>query len=414
MKTLSKLFCGDRVIWILFFLFCAISLVEVYSASSSLISENAYWNPILRHAILLSGGIVIAFVAHIFKPRYFSIFMLLLPISWLFLILVQIFGTTSNEANRFYQVGFLTFQPSELAKICLMVTVAFILSKRDNNDNGDKSLKWILILTAISCLLIFFDNLSTAAILFAVVFLLMFVGQIPLKKLGLVALCMGALGGLFLLFIMLAPDNVSGKVSRGATWKGRIESFFAPKEKLNPETYLSDKNFQRTHSQIAIARGGFFGKLPGNSNQREMLPEAHSDFIYSIIIEEFGIVGAAVVLFLYIILFVRAGQIAGRCNKLFPKLLVIGAALVIALQAFFHMAVAVGLAPITGQPLPLISKGGTSMWITSLYIGIILSVSRYENPAGIQKEEAIEQELEIQKQEVMGKPFWDNNTEEVQ
>lgn len=399
MNSFAKIFRGDRGIWVIFMFFCFISLVEVYSASSTLTFRSAYWKPILRHAIFLlfGGGVVLLF--HTFKPRYFSALMLALPVTWLLLILVRAFGESVNDSYRFYEIAGISFQPSELAKLCLVVTVAFILSKVQQDKDG-KGMRIILILTAITCSLIFLENFSTAALLFVVIFLMMVVGQIPLKRLGILSLILIGAMTIFIAFIMIAPDSIVEKIPRGLTWKSRIENFTSgSNEELNPATYkINDENRQRTHSQLAIAQGGVIGKFPGNSQQRDFLPQAYSDFIYSIIIEEMGIVGALFVLLLYVILFVRAGQIAGRCTKLFPKYLVIGSALIIMTQALSNMAVAVGLIPITGQPLPLISRGGTSILVTCVYIGIILSVSRYENPKGVKAEEIIEMELAEQEQ----------------
>jgi Bacterial cell division membrane protein len=397
MNSIAKIFRGDKAIWILFMFFCFVSLIEVYSASSTLTFRGHYWQPILRHAIFLLFGAGIVLFVHAVKPRYFSLLMIALPLSWIFLILVKLFGETVNGSQRFYEIAGISFQPSELAKICLIATVAFILSKRKENKGNDKSMKWIVGLSAFTCILIFFENFSTAVLLFAVIFMMMFVGQIPGKKLWLLSLAIGGAAFLFVAFIMLAPDSLVSKLPRGKTWEGRIENFFVASEKLDPETYkITDDNLQRSHSQIAIAYGGLVGRLPGNSIQRDVLPQAYSDFIYSIIIEEMGLIGGAIILFLYIILFIRAGQIAARCDKLFPKYLVIGSSLIIMLQAMSNMAVAVGILPITGQPLPLISRGGTSMLVTCVYIGIILSVSRYENPKGVRAERQIEKDIKLQ------------------
>lgn len=398
MNTISKIFRGDRVIWVLFMFFCIISLIEVYSASSTLTFKSDYWKPISRHTIFLLGGALIVLFVHSVKPKFFSIAILFLPISWLLLVLVRAFGETINDSQRWFEVFGVTFQPSEIAKICLIITVAFILSKR-KKENNDKIFKIVLVSSAVTCLLIFFENFSTAALLFAVIFFMMFIGQIPKKRLGMLVLVIVALILLLVLFVEFAPTSWHKTVPRLGTWQSRLETFFEPKEELSVETFkLTDENRQRTHAQIAIAEGKVFGVMPGNSYQRDFLPQAYSDFIYAIIIEEMGIIGAITILFLYIVLFVRAGQIAGRCDKLFPKYLVMGCALMIIMQALINMAVAVGLFPITGQPLPLVSRGGTSMLVTCVYIGIILSVSRFENPKGVKKEEEIQQEL-IEQQE---------------
>ncbi|MDL2241855.1 FtsW/RodA/SpoVE family cell cycle protein [Bacteroidales bacterium OttesenSCG-928-L03] len=407
MNTISKIFRGDKVIWVLFMFFCFISLIEVYSASSTLTFRNSYWLPILKHAVFLLLGTGMVLVVHNIKPKYFSLLMVGLPVSWGLLILVKLLGDTTNDAARWLEVGGFTFQPSEMAKLCLIATTAFILSKQADSKNN-KAFRWIVGLSIATCAFIFTENFSTAALLFIVVYLMMFVGQVPLKKIGLLTVSLIGILALFIAFLLLAPDSMLEKFNRGETWKNRFLNFSEAKAELNPDTYvINDDNFQRSHAQIAISEGGIFGKLPGNSTQRDVLPQAYSDFIYAIIIEEMGLVGALAVLFLYIILLVRAGQIASRCEKLFPKYLVLGSSLLIVMQALSNMAVAVGLIPITGQPLPLISKGGTSIIITCVYIGIILSVSRFENPKGIQTEEAIAAELAEQEQLSGEKPFWD-------
>jgi len=228
--------------------------------------------------------------------------------------------------------------------------------------------------------------------------MMMFIGQVPFKKLlVIIAVCLLA-GGLFIGSLFLIPDKFfEDHWSRPLTWKARIYHFNNKSETKDDTYTVTDENYQVTQANIAVARGGILGKLPGNSRQRDFLPQAYSDFIFAIIIEELGLVGGIVVLALYVFLFIRAGIIAGRCDKLFPKLLVMGCALALVLQALANIAVAVNLIPVTGQPLPLVSRGGTSTLVTCAFFGIILSVSRFENERGIQREEEISEELEEQK-----------------
>ena len=398
MDFLSKVFRGDRVIWMIFMFLCLISIVEVFSATSTLAYRRNYWDPIMRHTIYLMIGLGIVLLCHSIKPKYFSLLILLLPLSILLLLLTKFFGTSINQADRWLSIGGISIQPSEIAKIALVGTTAFILSKRKNTKE-DKSFKWIVIATLITCSIIFIDNFSTAAMLFAVVFLMMFIGQIPIKKLFKLLLPFIAIGILFIAFLKLAPDNALEKIPRAPTWKNRIFQKDTESQVAKYEITRNDSKYQVKNSKVAIARGNIFGVMPGKSQQRDFLPQAYSDFIYAIIIEEMGLIGGLVVLFLYVILFIRAGIIAERCEKLFPKFLVLGSALLIVTQALANMMVAVNLIPVTGQPLPLISRGGTSTIITCAYIGIILSVSRFENPRGIQREAQIlsEAEQEVQR-----------------
>ncbi len=384
----------------IFMFLCLISIVEVFSATSTLGYKRNYWDPIVRHTIYLMVGVGVVLFCHSIKPKYFSLLIFLLPISILLLLITKLWGTSVNDADRWLSVGGLTIQPSEFAKIALVGTTAFILSKK-KNDKNDKSFKWILIAATITCGIIFIDNFSTAAMLFAIIFLMMFIGQIPLKKLGLLLVALIVLGILFFSFIKLVPENTMKSIfPRGTTWKARLDDHFNKEAGDKDAKFeINDDNYQVSHAKIAISRGNIFGVMPGRSQERDFLPQAYSDFIYAIIIEEMGLVGGFAVLFLYVMLFIRAGIIAERCEKLFPKYLVLGSALLIVTQALANMLVAVNVIPVTGQPLPLISRGGTSTIITCAYIGIILSVSRFENPKGIKREVQIlsEAEQEVQR-----------------
>ena len=229
-------------------------------------------------------------------------------------------------------------------------------------------------------LIIAVDNLSTAMLLFIVCFVLMFIGNVRCKYLTQTALIGIAFASIFILFLMIIPVSWTEKkaLSRTSTWKARIDRFGNSPEKDHASYYqITDDNYQVAHSKIAIANGGVLGRFPGNSKERDFLPQAYSDFIYSIILEEMGLLGGTVVLILYIIIMMRAGIIARKTEKLFPKYLILGSALMLGMQAFVNMAVAVNLIPVTGQPLPLISRGGTSTLITCAYFGIILSADRF-------------------------------------
>jgi len=386
----KKIFRGDRVIWMIFLFLCLISIIEVYSASSMLTFRTSFWQPIIKHTMFLLAGTVVVLLVHSLNPKYFWIFIIALPFVWILLIAAQFIGHTVNDANR-YIFG---FQPSELAKLSLISCVAFFLNRQKGKISESLSFKWIWGLTIATCILIFRDNLSTAAILYCVVVVMMFVGQVSLRRMGILILATGAFAVVLFSCIWFTPDLAKNiGLGRGITWVDRIKNHKADPE-ITKDGKIPDPIFQSTMAKIALARGGLFGKMPGNSRLSDFLPQAYSDFIYAIIIEETGILGGIFVLSLYVFLFIRAGTIADRCHKPFPKLLVLGCALMIGIQALVNMAVSVGLMPVTGQPLPLISKGGSSILVTCAFIGIILSVSRFENPRGVKQEAAFDEEFE--------------------
>ncbi|GHT12658.1 rod shape-determining protein RodA [Bacteroidia bacterium] len=394
MEFLNKIFRGDRVMWMIFMFLCLISIVEVYSASSTLTFRTDYWRPIMKHTLFLLAGLGVVLLVHSCLPKWFSLAVIGLPITWFLLIATKLIGSSTNEAQRYLSVFGLSFQPSELAKLCLIGATAFFLSKYNQSKNNIYY-NIILWMSAITCGIILLDNFSTAILLFLVIVIMLFIGQVPFKqllKLGLICIVAGAA---FVGFLLFTPKNIMEPVfPRGITWQGRIDRFLQEDEPKDGEYVINDKNYQVSHANIAVARGKLFGNLPGNSRERDYLPQAYSDFIFAIIIEELGLVGGIFVLALYVFLFIRAGIIAGRCEKLFPKYLVIGCALLIVIQALANMAVAVNLIPVTGQPLPLVSRGGTSTLVTCAFVGIILSVSRFENPKGVKREEEIVAELE--------------------
>ncbi|MBF1415142.1 MAG: FtsW/RodA/SpoVE family cell cycle protein [Prevotella histicola] len=405
-KSLSNIFKGDKVIWMVFFFLCIISIVEVYSASSSLsFTKGNYWSPIIYHcSILIVGIVLMVFVLNI-KCRYFKLITpIVLIVSTLMLIWVLVAGQTTNGANRWITLAGLQFQPSELAKGALVLAVAQVLSAMQTDHGADrKAFKYIMLLSSGIILLILFENLSTAMLIALTVILMMFVGRVPLKQLGRLVGIIALFGVLALSLVMLVGDDkkveddlpdkqnlteqtvaaqpkespgfIGKTLHRADTWKARIKKFFN-NEYVAPKDYDLDKDAQVAHANIAIASSDVVGKGPGNSNERDFLSQAFSDFIYAIIIEEMGIEGAVFVALLYIILLFRTGIIANRCENTFPAFLAMGIAFLLVTQALFNMLVAVGLAPVTGQPLPLISKGGTSTIINCIYIGVILSVSR--------------------------------------
>ena len=411
-KKIGNLFKGDKVIWMVFFFLCTISVVEVFSASSTLTfkSQN-YLGPIFYHMLMILMGLLVAIVTLNIPCRYFKIATpLLLIVSFGMLLWVLVGGESINGANRVIRIlPGITFQPSEIAKGTMVLATAQILSamQRDDGKGADpQAIKFILWLLIPMIAFIGIENLSTAALLFAVIALMMFLGRVPMIQMGKLIGFMSVLVALFLALVFMlgsidekeqakaeqaaamtaaVGDQPQGDAKKNksifqvvthrfGTWKNRILNHGS--KDVPAEQYDLQKNFQVGHANIAIASSNIIGKGPGNSTERDILPQAFSDFIYAIIIEEMGIIGAIVVAFLYIILLYRAARIASRCENNFPAFLVLGLALLLVVQACINMMVAVELMPVTGQPLPLISKGGTSTIINCAYIGMILSVSR--------------------------------------
>jgi cell division protein FtsW len=398
-KKIGNIFKGDKGIWMVFFFLCMISIVEVFSASSGLTYKSQdFLSPILKHTGTIIMGLFVAVVTLNIPCKYFKLMTpFLLLISFATLLWVLAGGETINGANRVIEIPGFTFQPSEIAKGTMILAEAQILSAMQRENGADKdAFKYILWLALPICFLIGLENLSTAAMLFAIVIVMMFIGRVSFKQIGkLIGVIIG-LAVIGLIMIMLlghaeTPEEAQltktetveqpkqkGKIEklfhRFDTWKGRIMNF--GKGEVDPQKYDLDKDAQVAHANIAIVSSNIIGKGPGKSVERDFLSQAFSDFIYAIIVEELGFLGAAFVVLLYIILLYRAARIASRCENNFPALLAMGLGLLLVVQAIFNMMVAVGLAPVTGQPLPLISKGGTSTIINCAYIGAILSISR--------------------------------------
>jgi cell division protein FtsW len=399
---IGNLFKGDKVIWMVLLFLCLISIVEVFSASSSLTykSQN-YLSPIIGHSCKIIMGVAVAIFILNIPCRFFKLMTpALLVVSAIMLLWVLFFGERTNDAGRWISLFGFQFQPSEIAKGTMVLVTAQILSALQREDGADKrAFKFILWVVIPFIFLIGLENLSTAALIMAVVFLMMFIGRVPFVQLGklmagavlVIALFIG------LIFFAGTMENsdpaetqtetiANGKTEKStkkgssllhrfATWKNRIDKKLNSKY-VAPQDYDLDKDAQVAHANIAIVNSNIIGKGPGKSIERDFLPQAFSDFIFVIIIEELGIIGAGFVVLLYIVLLFRAARIASRCDNNFPAFLVLGLALMLVIQALFNMMVAVGIAPVTGQPLPLISRGGTSTIINCAYIGAILSVSR--------------------------------------
>lgn len=369
MKAIQNRIKGDKIIWLVVIILSVVSVLAVYSSTGTLAYKYQGGNTeyyMIKHLIILMFGLVLMYLAHLVKYSYYSrIFQIVLWIAIPLLLLTLIFGVNVNEAQRFLKLplGF-TFQTSDLAKLALIIYLARLLTKRQENIQDFRHAFIPIILPVLLvCFLILPANFSTAAILFATSLVLMFIGRVPFKY--MISLVGSGIVLLIIFFILAGyyPDLLP----RLSTWKSRIENFQSSK---------SEDFYQVEQAKIAIAKGGVFGKMPGNSEQRNFLPHPYSDFIYAIIIEEYGLIGGIILVFLYMILLFRAVKIVTKCPRNFGAFLTIGLAFSLVFQAMINMGVAVNLLPVTGQTLPLISMGGTSLWFTSIAIGIILSVSK--------------------------------------
>lgn len=374
----------------------------MFSASSNLSFKTGnYLGPVLKHCALLAVGVVVMICTMNIKCRYFKLVTpFALFISFILLIVVFFVGESTNGSQRWIEFLGIQFQPSELAKGAVILATAQIISAMQTPTGADKrTIKYVLLVTLPIAALIMRENLSTAVLLVVVVFLMMFIGKVPGQQLGKLLGAMAALVAFVVAMVMVfgedkekvaqdavgkemveqtapAEENALEKVfHRFDTWKARIDNFLDDEYVAPADVDITGTDAQESHANIAIASSNVIGKGPGNSVERDFLSRAESDFIYAIIVEELGVIGAVVVCMLYIVLLFRTATIANRCAKVFPALLVMGFAMLLVVQALFNMAVAVGLVPVTGQPLPLISKGGTSSIINCVYIGIILSVS---------------------------------------
>ncbi len=371
---------GDSILWTVFIFMCVVSIIEMYSASSTLAYKAAnYTTPVLRHVLFLFTGVGLVFGVQFLKLYQIRIFAYIgLILSVILLIFVMFKGQSANDATRWLSIGGFQFQPSELAKLSLIIVAADLISRIKNKKTDEwKYFGNILLILIIVCPLILLENFSTAFLLFFVVFVMMFIGNISIFKLSLVAVAIVAGGIMAYGAVKTIPKESMPKMfDRAYTWVGRIERHFDESESKTAKYEITDDNLQVQHGKIAIARGGIFGVFPGNSVERDFLPQAYSDFIYAIIVEEIGMIGGIFVILLFLILLFRAGRIATKSSTVFPAVLVIGLSLMLVIQAFVNMAVATSLIPVTGQPLPMISRGGTSMIVTCIYFGVILSITR--------------------------------------
>lgn len=368
--NLFKYIKGDKAIWTVVLLLSLLSVLVVYSSIIALAyrykggDTGSY---LIKHVFIVGSGILLVYFIHKVKYSYFSRISQLAIFLAAPLLLYTLFnGVTAGDATRWLVIPgtSLTFQTSDFAKLALITYVARMLSIKQNViKDFKKAFLPIVAPVGIICLLILPSNFSTAAILFMTCFVLMFIGRMNAKHL-LLLIGSGIVVGLVIIVMVF---NFPNAIPRGATWKARIENFSKGD---------SESNFQAEQAKIAIATGGIMGKGPGNSMQRNFLPQASSDFIFAIVIEEWGLIAAIIIVFLYLVLLFRGVRIANKSERTFGSLLAIGLTFSLVFQAMINMAVAVNLFPVTGQPLPLVSMGGTSIWFTSIAVGMILSVSR--------------------------------------
>ena len=388
----NRLFKGDKVIWIIFTLFFALSFIEVFSATSTLAYRNdSYWQPITQHVTFMMLGVAVAWIVHNMPMLWFKkLSYIAYWVGIVFLLWAMFAGVTINGESRWVRILGISIQASEVAKLGIVMIVARILGDGQTSEGtGHDVMKKILYAVGLACVFIIKGNLSTVILICVTTYLMLFIGKAPrMQMLKLTGACAVA-GVVALSAIMLTPASLvkNTPLDRMITWKQRIIRCIDP---AKAEQDQSGGNDQRTHANIAIASSNVvFGKGPGNSDQRDFLPMAFSDFIYAIIIEELGLlIGGLGVVLLYLILLYHTGQIAKDCDDPYASFLVVGAALMIVIQAMAHMSISVGMGPVTGQPLPLVSLGGSSLVINSVYIGMILSVSRYAREVKIARERA--------------------------
>ncbi len=397
MKELINNLKGDKVIWTFVALLALFSFMPVFSASSNL----AYLNHgtgntisyLLTHLAHIFMGFLIIYAVHKIPYHYFrAISKIALPVVWALLAYTLVKGTVIAGANasRWIKVPFIgiTFQTSTFAFVVLMIFVARYLSKKSEEPMTFKSSfieLWLPVF--ITLVLILPANFSTTALIFAMVLMLTFVGNYPIKY---IAVVVGSGVACLVFFVVLSKAFPDSKFfNRVGTWTSRIENYTSNKP--------GEDDYQIKNAKIAIASGGIYGLGPGKSVQKNVLPQSSSDFIFAIIVEEYGLIGGLLVLGLYLLLFFRFMVAAHKANTLFGKLLVVGLGFPMIFQALINMGVAVELLPVTGQTLPLISSGGSSIWMTCVSLGIIISVTKKDEEIALEQSEAEKRDLILQK-----------------
>lgn len=389
----------DRTYWILFFTLILVAIIALFSASSFFVFQegSSTLGPILSQMLFIAVGVGLAFVLQ-FVPSRWLRFLGYLGLFVSFVLLLLTFtslGVKINDSTRWIKIFGITFQPSELAKLTLIIVVSDLFSRIKTDTDQRKYFLIAMGITLVICGMIFFGNLSTAVLLGGIVILLAILARIHIKYWGtlVAAIAVFLICGYFYVNETYVKQNreMDGILGRAITWVGRINDVLDEHNTPEAEFRITDDNYQRSHAQIAIARGGKspFGVLPGNSIQRDILPQAFADYIFAIIVEEWGIIGAIGLILLYLAILFRACMKSSRYADYSAMLMVMGLALMITCQALISMMVSVGIGPVTGQPLPMISRGGTSALITSIYFGIIMSVSREQTELGSRQKAVI-------------------------
>ena len=379
----------DKVYWLLFGVLIIVAILALFSASSTLAFEknSSTLGPIMEQMLFIAIGIVLAFMLQFLPSKVIRICSYLgLGISIIFLLLTFTnMGVEINGAKRWLRLAGITFQPSELAKLSLIIVVGDLLSRIKSAESQKRIFFIVLGITGLVCGLILVGNLSTALLLAGIVFLLFFLARVHIKYWGttiVIAVMLLISGYFFIENHYIKPHRkVEGVMKRATVWVTRIDDMIEELKTPNDAFALNDDNYQRTIAKVAIARGGVspVGVLPGNSQERNFLPQAFSDYIFAIIVEESGLIGATFLMLLYLAILFRSCLTSSKYADYAAMLMVMGLALMITCQALVSMLVSVGIGPVTGQPLPMISRGGTSALVTSLYFGIIMCVAREQN-----------------------------------
>ena len=397
----------DKTYWVLYIILAIVAVIALFSAGSTLVYErHSILGPGASQMIVLCAGIVVAFFLQFVPSKYIRMggyFFLAISLLclWSMLIPGNPLVATINGASRWIKIGGFTFQPSELAKLSLIIVVTDLLSRIRTEEDKRKYFFWTLGLTAATALPIMTGNLSTAVLLGGIVLILWFLARIPWKYiLSVIGIAIVLLVAGYAIvefgWVRQGKSIKSGPFKRATTWVGRIDDIFSEHHQESAEFKLNDDNYQRSIAKVAVARGGKspLGVLPGNSQERDFLPQAFADYIFAIIVEESGMIGAIFLIFLYMAVLFRACLTSSRFGDYAALLIVMGLALMLTCQALISMMVAVGLGPVTGQPLPLISRGGTSALITSAYFGIIMSVSREQRELSERQNKTTQESLE--------------------
>ena len=394
----------DRTYWVMFVGLILMASIALFSASSFFVFQegNSTLGPILSQMVFIATGVVLVFILQFIPSKWIRVLGYIgLIVSIIFLMLTfSPLGVEINGSKRWLKLFGITFQPSELAKLTLIIVVSDLLSRIKSKEDQSKYFSIAIGITMVICGIIFIGNLSTAVLLGGIVILLAILARVHIKYWGslVAAILVFLICGYFFVNEVYVKQNrkMEGILGRAITWVGRINDMREENQTPDAEFRITDDNYQSSHAKIAVARGGKspFGVLPGNSIQRDVLPQAYADYIFAIIVEEWGIIGSIALIILYLSILFRACLKSSRYADYSAMLMVMGLALMLTCQALISMMVSVGIGPVTGQPLPMISRGGTSALITSIYFGIIMSVSREQTELGNRQQAAINESLD--------------------